>query len=134
VLTALIVLPLGIVPDLAVGGGAWWLERVLAVVVMAVPLALLVAIAGRRERTRRPSPTGWTSPPSTGRMVVAVGTGAAACSMITLGGLNNGSSTLLGLPVPALALVTASALLAQGRPAPKDQVNEKIASKSSSCS
>jgi hypothetical protein len=127
VVAALVILPLGVVPEATVGSGAWWVERLLAVGVMAV----LVAVAGRRERTRRSASSSPTAVPSTGRMVTAVGTGAAACSMITLGGLNNGSSTLLGVPALAMALLAASALLAHPRPG---QVNEKIASKSSSCS
>jgi len=111
VLTAVVVLPLGIVPDALAGSLAWWGLRVAAVAAMAGPLAVLVAVFGRGERTRTANRSSASTPVPAWRAVVAATAGAVACSMITLGGLNDGGTALLGLPAAALALLGASAVL-----------------------
>jgi hypothetical protein len=73
----------------------------------------LVALFGRSERARtRPCDDADAPAVSGGRLVVAAGTGAVACSMITLGGLSTGGTALLGLPLVPLALLVLSAGLA----------------------
>ncbi len=112
VLAAVVLLPLGVVPDHPAGSGAWWLTRLVAVGVLAVVLVPLVAVAGRVER-RPAGPT--IAPRWSWGPVVAVPLLAAACVLITLGGLSG--SGPLGIPVVATALFGAGAALLRARAA-----------------
>jgi hypothetical protein len=115
-LAALVLLPLGVVPELADGTAAWWLVRVASVVVLAPVLAGLVAVVGRFERaqvasTPDPGAGGW----ATARLAGAVVLLAAGFAMVAVRGLHE-VSTPYGLPLMAMALVgTGTALVAVRR-------------------
>jgi hypothetical protein len=115
-LAALVLLPLGVVPELADGTAAWWLVRVASVVVLAPVLAGLVAVVGRFERaqvasTPDPGAGGW----ATARLAGAVVVLAAGFAMVAVRGLHE-VSTPYGLPLMAMALVgTGTALVAVRR-------------------
>ncbi len=114
VATALVILPLDLVPDVGAGTGVWWLIRVLTVLVYAGPLAGLVWLFGRVERapSRRPASM---RPRADGdrigaavragaRPLLAAATLAAAFSIITVGGLSDPTAHL-GVPIVPLALL-----------------------------
>ena len=106
VLAAVVLLPLGVVPEHPAGSGAWWLTRLATVVVLAGVLVPIVALVGRVER--RPSgPVGHPRHPWA--PVVAVPLLAGACALITLDGLSGTGP--LGLPVVPAALFTAGTAL-----------------------
>lgn len=109
-LAAVVLLPLGVVPEPAAGSGAWWLVRLGTVVVGAAVLAPIVALAGRVER----APAGPARPPRRPwAPVVAVPLLATACAVITLDGLSGAGP--LGLPVLAASLFVAGAALLRGQ-------------------
>lgn len=118
VLVSVVALPAGLVPDHPDGSGAWWLTRVAMVVVHAAVLVPVVALAGRVERaparaTTTALPTATASAaPAAGpgwAPVLAVPLLATAFALVTLQGLSGTGP--LGLPVVALALFTAGAVL-----------------------
>jgi len=130
VITAVIVLPLGIVPLFDAGSGAWWLVRIATVVVQAAPLAGLVWLFGRIERRAAvgPKPTSVeaiirearSKPAPAGRRAVTVATTrvlaagalcAVAFSIITVRGLSEPSMPL-GVPVLPLTLFALGVALA----------------------
>lgn len=122
VVTAVVILPLGIVPVYEAGSGAWWLVRVATVVVQALPLAGLVWLFGRIERRAAVGPRATsvkaiirqarskTAPVgrravalATARVLASAGLCAVAFSIITVRGLSEPSMPF-GLPVPPLTL------------------------------
>lgn len=132
ILVAVVVLPLGIVPVHPDGSLAWWLVRVAAVLVMAVPLAALVAVIGRVERSGATSVITWPGArppvePAPGELQVPAGivaaamvaatlASAAAFGLIAVGGLSTGGAGL-GIPVvPVGLLALAVALTTVARP------------------
>jgi hypothetical protein len=122
VVAAVVLLPLGLVPDHPAGSGTWWLVRVALVGAMALVLVPIVALAGRVER--RPS-----GPPAPARLpwgpVVAVPLLATACALITLEGLS--AAGPLGLPVlPAVLFLAGAALLAPAPATPSPRTGDQI--------
>lgn len=119
VLAAVVLLPLGVVPEHPAGSGAWWLTRFATVAVLVAVLAPLVAVAGRVER-RPPGPVG--RPRHPWAPVLAVPLLAAACALITLHGLSGAGP--LGIPVVPALLFSAGAALTYWRsdPAPEREI------------
>jgi hypothetical protein len=118
VVTALAVLPGGVVPTFAAGSGAFWMVRIASVFVYAIPLAGLVVVFGPIER-RSPATAAPSDADRAARvrtsivMVAATLLLAAAFMVITVRGLNVGT-TLAGFPVLAAALFGAGAALLGG--------------------
>lgn len=107
VIAAVVLLPLGIVPEHAVGSFGWWAVRVAAVVVLTFPLLGLVATFGRIERRALLAPAAprpaAASGGSTPRMLAATGLLAAMFLVVTLDGLSIVDGPA-GLPVTAMVL------------------------------
>jgi fucose 4-O-acetylase-like acetyltransferase len=122
VVTALAVLPGGMVPTFEPGTGAFWLVRIASVLAYAVPLAGLVVVFGPIERRGAPGPSGsmttasrWVRVRLTIVMVAATVLLAAAFMVITVRGLNDGVA-FAGFPVlAALLFLAGSALLGRSR-------------------
>jgi hypothetical protein len=117
-LAALVVLPLGVLPEPADGSAAWWALRWATVAALVPVLIGLVAVFGRFERTpnrpptaTRPEPSRRSDPVATVRLLVAIGLLSAGFTTVALHGLSH-ESTPFGLPVPALVLVGAGTALA----------------------
>ncbi len=120
VITALAILPLGVMPSFAAGSGAWWLVRVLTLLLYAGPLVVLVRLFGRVERdaSRRPAAMrpradgdGIGAAVRSGtRPLLAAAALAAAFSMITVGGLSVPTARL-GIPIVPLILLAFALIL-----------------------
>lgn len=123
VITALAILPSGVVPTFASGSGAFWLVRMASVLVYAIPLAGLVVVFGRIERRGATSAAAMPTPANramatrvrmTTVMVSAAALLAGSFMVVTVRGLNDGEA-LAGFPVLAATLFAAgTALLARG--------------------
>ena len=110
-IAALLLLPAGVVPDHPTGSGEWWLVRPLWIGGCGLVLVALLPLA-RRLGGRRPVPADVSAP----RAVTAALLAAAGFLMLTLLGVAP-AALPLGLPVPALALLTTSLLVLGVRPA-----------------
>ena len=116
-LTALVLLPLDVVPVLEDGAGAWWLVRAASVLVLMPVLAGMVKIVGRFERL--PAPV--VAPPVPGRegwvtaqLAAAVVLLAAGFAVVAVRGLSE-PTTPYGLPRLALALIGSGTALVMRR-------------------
>jgi len=131
VLAAVVLLPLGVVPDHPEGSGAWWLTRLATVVVLAAVLVPIVALVGRTERRPASGPTAdpATRPRWAWAPVVAVPLLAVSFGLITVDGLSGGGP--LGIPVLATILFGSGAALAHARATPEaDQLSMALPSAS----
>jgi fucose 4-O-acetylase-like acetyltransferase len=130
VVVALALLPLGIVPVFPDGTASWWSIRLLALPVLAVPLAALVAAFGRVERRAVPP-----RPPIDRPRVAAVATAVSvpclsiAFALITVGGLSVEDAPA-GVPFWALGFLGAGLVLlrvgSRRRSAERERSREEI--------
>ena len=96
----------------AIGTGPWWVWRMVFVALLVLGLVVLVGLVGRWER---PTAVSEPSDPGTHRLVAATALFAVAFLAITTQGLSP-HGWPLGLPLPALAALSAATLLTTGRP------------------
>lgn len=116
VLASVVALPLGLVPVHPDGSAAWWLTRVVWVLLLAVVTVPIVAVAGRVER-RPVAVTGRGEERPVGFVLLAVPVLSWAFVRITLDGLSVADGPW-GIPVATLALLGVGAWLI-GSPAPR---------------
>jgi fucose 4-O-acetylase-like acetyltransferase len=110
VVTAVVVLPLGVVPVFPEGSAAWWLTRVLALPVLSMPLVALALMFGRIERRSVASRPSARRPIDAVSTLLAVPCLAAAFACITIGGLSVVGAPA-GVPLWATALMAAGLVL-----------------------
>jgi fucose 4-O-acetylase-like acetyltransferase len=112
VIGAVVMLPLGVLPDHPAGSAAWWAVRFASVAALTPVLVLVAAVAGRTERAARPPTTERLRPPTvaTVRLLIAVVLLSAGFATVAVRGLSE-LGTPLGLPLLAMALVGGGAAL-----------------------
>jgi hypothetical protein len=116
IVVTLVGYPTGLLPQPALGSGAWWLARVEWELVLAiVTVVLLSFLSWQRRLFASPMPT-FSAPVRSGVAMVALYVGTAACALslalISAGGFApNGRP-----PVVALVLFAVGALLVTIRP------------------
>jgi hypothetical protein len=114
--TAVIVLPLGLLPQPEVGSAAWWVSRPLWLAASAAALLTIARVVFRFEQADRPATrrrhrTRDRSDVVVGaRAIGAVAAFSVAIALITTGGLA-GSPWPLGLPLPAILVASLGAAL-----------------------
>ncbi|HEX2213348.1 MAG TPA: acyltransferase, partial [Mycobacterium sp.] len=106
----------GLLPQPELGSGAWWLARLQWEIVLAVVAALLLCLLfWQRRFFAAPVPTfSVPIPPKVGEALLYAGTASAALSLALLSA--NGFAPQGRLPIPAIVLFVAGALLVAGRP------------------